>query len=210
MIRILVADDHPVVRQGLKQIIADSYDMVVAGEASDGQEVLEQVRKNDYDVVLLDISMPSRSGLDILKQLKIEKPGLAFLILSVHPEQQYAVRALKAGASGYLTKDHAPEELIAAIRAVASGKKYLSSSLAQELAAQLGTATRKLPHQTLSDREYSILLLIASGSTKRGIAQKLLLSPKTVSTYRSRILKKMGLNSDAELVRYALENQLLD
>ncbi len=210
MIRILVADDHPVVRQGLKQIIADSPDMVVAGEASDGQEVLEQVRKNDYDVVLLDVSMPDRSGLDILKQLKIEKPELAFLILSVHPEQQYAVRALKAGASGYLTKDRAPEELIAAIRAAASGKKYLSSSLAQELASELGKATEKLPHQTLSDREYSILLLIASGSTKGGIAQKLSLSPKTVSTYRSRILKKMGLNSDAELVRYAIENQLLD
>ena len=154
--------------------------------------------------------MPDSSGLDVLKQLKIEKPELAFLILSVHPEQQYAVRALKAGASGYLTKDRAPEELIAAIRAAASGKKYLSSSLAQELASQLGTAADKLPHQTLSDREYSILLLIASGNTKRGIAQKLSLSPKTVSTYRSRILKKMGLNSDAELVRYALENRLLD
>jgi two-component system invasion response regulator UvrY len=210
MIRILVADDHPVVRQGLKQIIADSPDMVVAGEASDGQEVLEQVRKNHYDVVLLDVSMPDRSGLDILKQLKIEKPELAFLMLSIHPEQQYAVRALKAGASGYLTKDRAPEELIAAIRAAASGKKYLSSSLAQELASELGKATEKLPHQTLSDREYSILLLIASGSTKGGIAQKLSLSPKTVSTYRSRILKKLGLNSDAELVRYAIENQLID
>jgi two-component system invasion response regulator UvrY len=210
MIRILVADDHPIVRQGLKQIIADSPDMVVAGEASDGQEVLEQVRKNHYDVILLDITMPDRSGLDILEQLKSEKPGLVFLILSVHPEQQYAVRALKAGASGYLTKDRAPEELINAVRAVASGKKYLSSSLVQVLASELGKATEKLLHQTLSNREYSILLLIASGSTKRGIAQRLSLSPKTVSTYRSRILKKMGLNSDAELVRYAIENQLLE
>ncbi len=205
-----MADDHPVVRQGLKQIITDSPDMLVAGEASDGQEVLAQVRENDYDVVLLDISMPDRSGLDILKQLKIEKPELIFLILSVHPEQQYAVRALKAGASGYITKDHAPEELITAIRVTASGKKYLTSSLAQELASLLSTDTQKLPHEILSDREHSILLLIASGKTKRGIAQKLALSPKTVSTYRARILKKMGLNSDAELVRYALENRLLD
>ena len=193
MIKILVADDHPVVRQGLKQIIAGSPDIKVTGEADDGQSVLEQVRKNNYDVVLLDISMPDKSGLDILKQLKAEKPGVAFLMLSVHPEQQYAVRALKAGASGYITKNRAPEELISAIRTAASGKKYISSSLACELASNLGINTEKLPHQNLSDREYNILLLIASGNTKIGIAQKLSLSPKTVSTYRSRILKKLGL-----------------
>jgi len=207
--RILIADDHPIVRQGLKQAIADSSDMVVAGEACDGQEVLEQVRKNDYDVVLLDISMPGGNGLDILKQLKSQKPELAILVLSMHPEEQYAVRVLKAGASGYITKARAPEELISAIRTVAFGRKYVSSSLAQKLASKLGTVVERLPHEILSDREYSVLRLIAAGRTKRGIAEEVSLSPKTVSTYRSRVLTKLGLKTDAELVRYAIENQLL-
>lgn len=209
MIRILVADDHPIVRQGLKQIIADSPDMVVAGEASDGQEVLEQVRKNDYDVVLLDLSMPVINGMDTLKQLKSQKPQLVILVLSIHPEEQYAVRVLKAGASGYVTKDSAAEELVAAIRAVSSGKKYVSSSLAQKLASELGVAAVKPLYEILSDREYSVLRLIAAGRTKGGIAEELSLSPKTVSTYRARILNKLGLKTDAELVRYAIENKLL-
>ena len=209
MIRILVADDHPIVRQGLKQIIADSPGMVVAAEAADGQEVLNQVWKNEFDVVLLDISMPVRNGLDILKQLRSQKPGLAILLLSVHPEEQYALRALKAGAAGYVTKDRAPEELISAIRAVASGKKYISPSLVQTLASTAGVAAKGPLHQLLSDREYSVLRLIALGRTKIRIAEELSVSPKTVSTYRSRLLKKMGLKTDAEIVRYAIENRLL-
>ncbi len=209
MIRILVADDHPIVRQGLKQIIADNPDMVVVTEATDGQEVLNHVWKDEFDVVLLDISMPVMNGLDILKQLKSQKPRLAVLLLSVHPEEQYALRALKAGAAGYVTKDKAPEELISAIRAVASGKKYISPSLAQTLASTAGVAATGPLHQTLSDREYSVLRLIAAGRTKIKIAEELSVSPKTVSTYRSRLLKKMGLKTDAEIVRYAIENRLL-
>jgi two-component system, NarL family, invasion response regulator UvrY len=209
VIRILVADDHPIVRQGLKQIIADNPDMVVVTEATDGQEVLNHVWKDEFDVVLLDISMPVMNGLDILKQLKSQKPRLAVLLLSVHPEEQYALRALKAGAAGYVTKDKAPEELISAIRAVASGKKYISPSLAQTLASTAGVAATGPLHQTLSDREYSVLRLIAAGRTKIKIAEELLVSPKTVSTYRSRLLKKMGLKTDAEIVRYAIENRLL-
>jgi DNA-binding NarL/FixJ family response regulator len=197
------------VRQGLKQIIADSTDMIVAAEAADGQEVLNQVWKNEFDVVLLDISMPFRNGLDILKQLRSQKPGLAVLLLSVHPEEQYALRALKAGAAGYITKDRAPEELISAIRAAASGKKYISPSLAQTLASTPGISTGSPPHQLLSDREFSVLLLIAAGKAKKAIAEEMSLSPKTVSTYRSRIFKKMGLKTDAEIVRYAIENRLL-
>jgi len=209
VIRILIADDHPIVRQGLKQIISDSPDMVVAAEAADGQEVLNQVWINEFDVVLLDISMPVRNGLDILKQLKSQQPGLAVLLLSVHPEGQYALRVLKAGASGYITKDRAPDELISAIRAAASGKKYISPSLAQMLASTPGIATAVPSHHLLSDREYSVLRLIAAGKAKKAIAEELSLSPKTVSTYRSRVLNKMGLKTDAEIVRYAIENQLL-
>ncbi len=209
MIRILVADDHPIVRQGLKQIISGSPGMVVAAEAADGQEVLNQVWKNEFDVVLLDISMPGRNGLDILKQLKSQKPGLAVLLLSVHPEEQYALRVLKAGASGYVTKDRAPEELISAIRAAASGKKYVSPSLAQVLASAAGVEAAGPLHQFLSDREYSVLRLIAAGRTPISIAEELSVSPKTVSTFRSRLLKKMGLKTDAEIVRYAIENRLL-
>jgi len=209
VIRILVADDHPIVRRGLKQIISDNPDMVVAVEATDGQEVLSQVWKNEFDVVLLDISMPVRNGLDILKQLKSQKPRLAVLLLSVHPEEQYALRALKAGAAGYVTKDRAPEELISAIRTVASGKKYISPSLAQTLASTAGVAATGLLHEILSDREYSVLRLIAAGRTKIKIAEELSVSPKTISTYRSRLLKKMGLKTDAEIVRYAIENRLL-
>lgn len=210
MIKILVADDHPVIRQGLKQIIAENGNMAVAGEASNGQEVLEQVRKNHYNVVLLDISMPLIGGLDVLKQLQKEKPELAVLILSIHPEEQYAVRALRAGASGYITKDSAPQELITAIQTVSSGKKYVSQDLAQKLASRLGAAISKPPHEILSDREYSVLRLIAAGRTNARMAEELLLSPKTVSTYRARILQKLGLKTNAELVRYAMENQLVE
>ena len=210
MIRILIADDHPVVRKGLKQIVAETPGMAVTDEASNAQEVLDKVWRNDYDVVVLDITMPGRGGLDILKQLRGEKPGLPVLILSIHPEEQYAVRALKAGAAGYLTKGSAPGELTAAIRKVSAGKKYISSSLAEKLALHLENDTDKPIHEKLSDREYQILCMIASGETIKEIAQGLFLSEKTISTYRSRILEKMNMKSNAELTHYAIKNRLVD
>jgi DNA-binding NarL/FixJ family response regulator len=210
MIKILIADDHPVVRKGLKEIIQATSDMTVSGEASDGQEVLEKVMKIDFDVVVLDIAMPGRSGLDILKELKSGKPELPVLILSIHPEEQYAVRVLKAGASGYLTKDSAPDELITAIRKVSRGKKYISASLAEKLAYDLEIGAEKPLHETLSDREYEVMCLIASGKTVKEIAEQLFLSGKTISTYRSRILEKMKMRSSAELTHYAIKHELVD
>lgn len=210
MVRILVADDHPIVRAGLKQILADTTDMVVADEASNGQEVLDKVWGNDFDVLLLDISMPGRDGLDVLKQLRSARPELAVLVLSIHPEEQYAARVLREGASGYLTKQSAPEELVAAIRKISRGGKYVSSSLAEKLAFDLRIDAEKPLHQALSNREYGIMRMIASGKTVKEIAQQLSLSPKTISTYRSRILEKMNMKSNAEITRYAIENQLVD
>ena len=210
MIKILIADDHPIVRKGLKEIIEVTPDMMVGDEASNGQEALEKVRKSDFDVVLLDISMPGRSGLDILKELKSEKPELSVLVLSIHPEEQYAVRVLKAGASGYLTKESAPDELIAAIRKASKGRKYVSSSLGEKLAFYLEIDAEKPLHETLSDREYEVMRMIASGKTISEIAKKLFLSVKTISTYRSRILEKMRMKSNAELTHYALKNRLVE
>jgi len=210
MIKILIADDHPVVRKGLKEIIEEIPDMMVGDEASNGREALEKVRKSDFDIVLLDISMPGRSGLDILKELKSEKPDLSVLILSIHSEEQYAVRVLKAGASGYLTKESAPDELIAAIRKASTGRKYISSSLGEKLALYLEIDAEKPLHETLSDREYEVMRMIASGKTITEIAEKLFLSVKTISTYRSRILEKMRMKSNAELIRYALKNRLVE
>jgi len=210
MIKILIADDHAVVRKGLKQILAETTDIVAADEAINGQEVLEKIRKNDYDIVMLDISMPGRNGLDILKQVKNEKPEMSVLILSMHPEEQYAVRALKAGASGYLTKDSAPDELILAIRKISQGRKYITSSLAERLAFYLEVDSEKPLHEALSDREYEVMRMIASGKTVKEIAEELFLSIKTISTYRSRIMEKMGMKNNTELVHYALKNRLLD
>ena len=210
MIKILIADDHPVVRKGLKDIIQATSDMTVSGEASKGQEVLENVKRIDFDVVVLDIAMPGRSGLDILKELKSGKPELPVLILSIHPEEQYAVRVLKAGASGYLTKDSAPDELITAIREVSRGKKYISASLAEKLAYDLEIGAGKPLHETLSDREYEVMCRIASGKTVKEIAEELYLSVKTISTYRSRILEKMKMRSSAELTHYAIKLGLVD
>ena len=184
--------------------------MVVAGEASTSQEVLNEVWGKDYDVVLLDISMPGRDGLDILKELKSVKPEVHVLVLSVHPEEQYAVRVLRAGASGYLTKESAPDELIAAIRKVSMGGKYVRSSLAERLAFDLGIDGEKAPHERLSDREYQVMCMIASGKTGNEIAGELLLSAKTISTYRSHILGKMDMNSSAELIHYAIKHRLVD
>ncbi len=209
MIRILVADDHAIVRQGLKQIVADTPDMVVAGEASNGQEALDKALKDDYDVVLLDLTMPVRSGLDVLKEIKSQKPELPVLILSMHPEEQYAVRALKAGAAGYLTKESAPEELITAIRKVSGGSKYVTVSLAEKLAFILEPGAEKPLHQTLSDREYQVMCMLASDKAVPEIAKELLLSVNTIRTYRSRVLRKMNLKSNTELIRYAIRNGLV-
>jgi two-component system invasion response regulator UvrY len=209
MIRILVADDHAIVRNGLKQIVSDTTDMIVAGEASNGREALNKALEEDYDVVLLDITMPDRSGLDVLKEIKSQKPELPVLILSIHPEEQYAVRALKAGAAGYLTKESAPEELIRAMQKVSSGDKYVTSSLAEKLASFLKTGAEKPLHQALSDREYEVFCMIVSGKRVKQIADELLLSTKTISTYRSRILRKMNMSNNVELTRYAIQNQLV-
>jgi DNA-binding NarL/FixJ family response regulator len=210
VIRILIADDHVIVRRGLKQIVAEQPDMSVVGEARNAQEVLELGRKQPWDVVVLDISMPGRGGLEVLKELKQEHPKLPVLILSVHPEDQYAVRALKAGASGYVHKETAPEELVKAIRTVLAGRKYISASFAENLAVALGADTEKAPHETLSDREYQVFCLIASGKTVSEIAEQLSLSVKTISTYRARILEKMGMSSNAELTHYAIQRGLVD
>jgi two-component system invasion response regulator UvrY len=210
MIKILIADDHPIVRKGLKNIIKETSDMVVADEASNGQEVLEKIRKSDFDVVVLDISMPGRSGLEILKELKSEKPKPPVLVLSVHPGEQYATRVLQAGASGYLTKESTPNELVIAVRKVALGMKYISYSVAEKIAFNLETGTEKPLHETLSDREYEVMGLIASGKTIKEIAGEIFLSVKTVSTYRARILEKMHMKNNAELTHYAIKNQLVD
>ena len=210
MLRILIADDHAIVRQGLKQIVTETRDMSVAGEASNGQELLNKIKEGEYDVVVLDITMPVRNGMDVLRQLRSEKPRLPVLMLSIHPEEQYALRALRAGASGYLTKESAPDELVVAIRKVSSGGKYVSASLAEKLAFELEVGREQALHETLSDREYQVLCMIASGKTIMEIAQELSLSEKTISTYRSRILEKMKMKNNAELTHYAIKNQLVD
>ena len=208
MIKILVADDHPIVRQGLKQILSEYPDMTVADEAGTGKDVLVKVGKKDFDIVLLDISMPGRNGLDILKELKTKKPKLPVLVLSIYPEDQYAVRVLKLGAAGYLTKESVPEELVAAIRKVARGRKYVSNGLAEKLATDLEINAEKAPHENLSDREYQVMSMIASGKRLKDVAEELSLSIKTISTYRSRIMEKMNMKNNAELIRYALQNGL--
>lgn len=210
MIKILIADDHPVVRKGLKEIIEETSDMEVTEEASNGQEVLAKVFEKDFDVVLLDISMPGRSGLDILKELKSQRPKLSVLVLSIHPEEQYAVQVLKAGAAGYLTKKSAPDELVSALRKVSAGGKYVSPSLAEKLASALETGIDRPAHETLSAREYEVMRKIASGKTVTEISKELFLSPKTISTYRTRILEKMRMKNNAELIRYAIKNRLVD
>ncbi len=210
MLKILIADDHTIVREGLKQILAEISDVVTTDEASNGQEVLQKVWKNNYDMLLLDISMPGRSGLDILKQLKSDKPSLKTLILSMHPEEQYAVRAFKAGASGYLTKESTPHELIEAIQKISVGKKYVSSSLAETLACHLEMESEKPLHETLSDREFEVMCMIASGKTVKEISEELSLSVKTISTYRTRILRKMKMKNNSQLTRYTLQNHLVN
>lgn len=210
MIRIIIADDHPIVRAGLKQIIAEDPDMAVTDEASGGHELLEKVREKDFDAVILDITMPDMNGLDVLKQLRLERPKLPAVILTYHPETQYAVRVLRAGASGYVTKASASDELIKAIRKVSGGGKYISPSLAERIADELDLQYQEMPHEALSDREYQVMCMLASGKTVKGIAEELVLSIKTVSTYRSRILKKMNMTNNAEITHYAIKNRLVD
>lgn len=207
MIRVLVADDHEVVRDGLKRILAASADLQVAGEAADGDQALALVRANDYDIAVLDMSMPGLAGLDLIKRLKAEKPGLGLLVLSMHGERQYAARALKAGASGYLNKDSAAEQLLVALRKIAGGGVHVSDATAAQLIA--GSGGGGPPHTRLSDREFEIFRMLAAGSAPGEIARRLHLSVKTVSTHKTRVQEKLGLSGTAELVRYALEHKLL-
>jgi two-component system, NarL family, invasion response regulator UvrY len=210
MIKIIIVDDHPIVRAGMKQIIAEASDLVVADEAGDGHKLLSKTRAQDFDVVILDISMPHMDGLDVLKQLKIEKPKLPVIVLSIHPEDQYALRVLKAGAAGYVTKASAPDELINAIRKVYRGGKYISPAIAEKLVFQLDSNFEEMPHEALSDREYQVLCMLASGKTVTEMADELALSVKTISTYRARILEKMDMKNNAELIHYAVQNRLVD
>jgi two-component system, NarL family, invasion response regulator UvrY len=210
MIRVLLADDHAIVRTGLREILEETGDITAAGEASNGQEVLARVREHDYDVVVLDMSMPGRSGIELIRQVKSEKPKLRILVLSMHSEEQYAVRTLKAGASGYLTKESAADELVAAIRRIAAGGAYVTPETAQRLALDLGATSEAPPHTLLSDREFQVLQMIAGGKSVTEIARQLTLSVKTVSTHKSRILQKMGLANQAELIRYAIRHKLID
>ena len=208
MIRVLIADDHTIIRRGLQQILAETSDMLVAGEASTAAGVLRLVREEQYDVLLLDISLPDQNGLEVLAQLHASHPNIHVLILSMHPEQQYALRALKCGASGYLTKDNAPEELIIAIRRVVEGGQYISQSLAEHLVSVIKAPSEVPLHESLSDREYQVMQLLGVGKSVGEIAHQLALSPKTVSTYRHRILEKLALYSTADIIRYAIEHEL--
>ena len=210
MIRVLLADDHAIVRAGLKEILADTGDISVADEAGNGHEVLARVRAAEYDVLVMDMSMPGRSGIELIKQVKKEKPKVRVLVLSMHSEEQYAVRALKAGASGYLTKDSAADQLVAAIRRVASGGAYVTPETAQRLALDFDRPADAPPHTLLSDREYQVFQMIAGGKSVTQIAADLSLSVKTVSTHKTRIMEKMGLANQSELIQYAIRHKLLD
>jgi len=209
-VKILVADDHSVVRKGLIQIVKEMHEVAEVEEAVNGLEVLDKVKSTKYDLIILDISMPDKSGLDVLIELKNYYGNLPVLILSTYPEELYAIRALKAGASGYLNKSTAAEELASAIRRVAKGEKYVSTTLAEKLAFSFGEDKNKLPHEKLSDREFQVLLLIASGKSLSQIAESLFLSSKTISTYRARILEKMDLTNNAEITNYAIKTNLVE
>ncbi|HSC35310.1 MAG TPA: response regulator transcription factor [Thermodesulfobacteriota bacterium] len=209
MIRILIADDHPVVRLGLKLILEKEADFSVNNQARTAREALEHVSNMNYDLVLLDISLPDRNGLEVLHQLKIEHPEIKVLVISMHSEDLYAMRVLKEGASGYLTKDSAPEDLVKAVRKVLSGGKYVSSSLAEKLAHELTSGSDRPPDRFLSNREFQVMCMIASGKKIKDISNELYLSEKTVSTYRARILLKMNLKNNAEIIRYTINNKLI-
>jgi DNA-binding NarL/FixJ family response regulator len=210
MIRVVLADDHNIVRAGLRELLSDTGDIEVVGEATDGHTVMARVRELEFDVLVLDLSMPGRSGIELIKQVKTEKPKLRVLVLSMHSEEQYAVRALKAGASGYLTKESAAEQLVAAIHRVARGGAYVSPETAERLALEAGAASEAAPHTLLSDREYQVFEMIVAGRGISEIARRLSLSVKTVSTHKTRIMQKMGAASPADLIRYAIRHKLID
>lgn len=209
MIKVLIADDHPVVRKGLKTILKDAPEIKADDEASDGLQVMELIRKEEYDVLLLDLSMPNLDGLEAISRIKAEKPELAILVISMNPEEVFGMRALKLGASGYLSKDSAPEQLITAIRRVAAGKVFVSPTLAEMLALNVSKGSPQLPHEMLSDREYQVMIMMAKGKSLKQIALELSLSVKTVSTHRSHILQKLKLENNAQIVTYSLQNKLL-
>jgi len=208
--RILIADDHPIFRAGVKEILLKEKDVESIGEADTGHKVLELARKRRWDVVLLDLTMPGKDGLQVLPELRRERPELPILVLRAHPEDQLALRLLKSGAAGYLTKDKAPEVLLTAIRKVLRGEKYISESLAEKIALDTVSGATKSLHEMLSQREYQVMAMIAAGKTGKEIAKKLFLSIRTVSTYRTRVLEKMNMKTNAELIRYALQNKLVD
>ncbi len=209
-VRILLVDDHSIIRQALRQLLANEFVKAVFGEAANGNDALEQAGKSAWDVVLLDIAMPGRGGLDVLKQLAHARPNMAVLVVSMHPEDEYAVRALKAGAAGYLAKDTVAEEVVAAVKKVLTGGKYVSPALAESLAASLGLPAETPRHEALSDREYQVMRLIAVGRSVKEIAFEMTLSVKTISTYRTRLMEKMNLKTNADLIRYAVREKLVD
>ena len=204
---VLVADDHAVVRRGVREILEEAPLGIAVDEASSASEALNAIRDKAYDIILLDISFPDGNGLDVLRQIRSHRPSTRVLLLSMFSDEQYAQRALRSGAAGYLSKDRAPEELIAAIRTVVAGGKYITQSLAEHLADEIGAKAKQVPHETLSDRELQIMTRLAAGKSVGEIATELALSPKTISTYRSRVLEKLNLKTTAELIRYALENR---
>jgi two-component system invasion response regulator UvrY len=210
MIKVFIADDHSLIREGFKKILKDEIDIEIVGEAANARDTMNFVMKNSVDILILDINLPDKSGLDLLKELREFKPDLRILILSMHPEDRFAMRVLRAGAYGYITKESAGEKLVTAIRKVYNGRKYVSESLAEKLAFELQSGSDKPVHELLSDREYQVFQMIASGKTLAEIAGSLSLAVTTVSTYRSRILEKLNLRSNAELIRYAITNKLLD
>ncbi|NDQ58697.1 MAG: response regulator transcription factor [Acidipila sp.] len=210
MIRVLIVDDHAIIRRGLRALLSDDFRGAAFGEASDARQALEQLREKEWDVALLDITLPGKGGLDLLKELKTGWPKLPVLVLSGHSEDQFAIRMLKAGAGGYLTKESAPEELAKAIRKIMAGGRYVSPALAEKLALRLGKDFTGTPHETLSDREYEVMSRIALGKTVTEIAEELSLSAKTISTYRARILEKLGVKNSAEIVQYAILNGLMN
>ena len=209
MIRILIADDHTIVRRGLRQILLEGFPGAIIEEVADAEAMVKKIIQQEWDVVISDLSMPGRSGLEALQQIKQLHPKLPVLILSIHPEEQYAIRVLKAGASGYLSKDMAPDELVNAVQRVMLGKKYITASIADKLASVLDQDSNKSSHEYLSDREFSVLKLLAAGKSVSEIAESLFLSVTTVSTYRSRIMAKMNMKNNADLTLYAIENKLL-
>ena len=208
MNKIIIVDDHPIFRSGLKQILNDEYDMEVVGEAGNANQLYSILEKKEWDLIILDISLPGESGIDILKELRYRFKKVTVLFMSHHPESQYGIRALKAGAAGYITKETVSRELVKAIRKIVAGGKYISETLAEKLADGLSDKPKKMDHERLSDREYEVMRMIGLGKTIKNIAEELLLSTQTVSTYRSRILQKMNMKSNAEIIRYVIENRL--